>query len=93
MRDKAKMDLDFRTRLLEYMENIASECLPEYIDDGCTIFDGDIPDIDDELLAANGSRERIFLPFLDPDDPDFDNVMMKTCLSYCPSTTDSLTQA
>jgi len=59
------------------MENIASECLPEYADDDSMIIDENITDIDDELLAANDSQERVFLPFLDPDDPHFDNVMGK----------------
>ena len=49
MRDKAKVDLDFRTRLLEYMENIASECLPENVDDEWMDVDDDVSDVDDEL--------------------------------------------
>jgi len=54
MRDKAKMDLNFRQRLLQYMENIASECLPEDIDGDWMDVDDDVPYVDDELQVDNG---------------------------------------
>ena len=69
------MDIDFRQRLLEYIDNVASECLP--VDGDWMDIDDDVPDVDDELQADNASQERVFQPFPDPDEPDFERVMQK----------------
>ena len=48
------MDIDFRQCLLEYIDNVASECLPEKpIDDDWMDIDDDVPDVDDELQVDN----------------------------------------
>jgi len=61
-------DLDFHQRLLYYIENVASECLPQQVD--C---DSDWMDIDeDNKLVDESSNNQVFQPFPDPDDPDFD---------------------
>ena len=71
IRNKAKEDLNFRQRLLEYIENVASECLPQ--DVNCNT---DWMDIDDTTDAyANDELQvddQVFQPYLDPDDPNFD---------------------
>ena len=61
-------DLVFRQRLLDYIENIASECLPQQVN--C---DSEWMDIDagDEFVDES-SNDQVFQPFPDPDDPDFD---------------------
>ena len=48
------MDIDFRQHLLEYIDNITSECLPEKPgDDDWMDIDNDVPDVDDELQVDN----------------------------------------
>ena len=52
------MDIDFRQRLLEYIDNVASECLPEKpVDDDWMGIDDNVPDVDDELQLDNASQE------------------------------------
>ena len=73
IRDKAKEDLDFRQRLLDYIENVASECFPQNPDsDWMDIDDVADADVDDDLQTDDESKDQIFQPFPDPDDPDFD---------------------
>ena len=61
-------DLDFRQRLLDYIENFASECLPQQVN--C---DSEWMDIDaDDEFVDESSNDQVFQPFPDPDDPDFD---------------------
>jgi len=61
-------DLDFRQRLLDYIENVASECLPQQVNSDSEWMD---IDADDELIDES-SNNQVFQPFPNPDDPDFD---------------------
>ena len=70
------MDLDFRRRLLDYIESIASECLPQDVDGEWMDMDENL-NADDELYVNNNSADRVFQPFPDPDDPDFDTLMQR----------------
>jgi PIF1-like helicase/Helitron helicase-like domain at N-terminus len=56
VRDKAKTDLDYRQRLLNYIEQVCSECIPEEV-------------VDDDN-QEHGSR--VFRPLIPPNHPDFD---------------------
>ena len=69
---RAKVDLEFRQRLLYYIENIICECLPSKIDDEWMDIDDDS---DAEELDINTSIDQIFRPFPDPDDPNFETIM------------------
>src|SRR5204863_9423459 len=61
-------DLCFHQRLLDYIENFASECLPQQVN--C---DSEWMDIDaDDKFVDGSSNDQVFQPFPDPDDPDFD---------------------
>jgi len=75
--EQAKVDLCFRQRLLEHLENIASECLPENVHDEWMDIDDDIADVNDELQVNNASPERIFPPFPHPNSPDFERHMQR----------------
>ena len=70
------MDLDFRRWLLDYIESIASECLPQDVDGEWMDMDENL-NADDELYVNNNSADRVFQPFPDPDDPDFDTLMQR----------------
>ena len=71
------MDIDYRQRLLEYIDTVASECLPENGSGEWMDIDGDCaPDVDAELETnSRRSTDRVFQPFPDPDDPDFEALM------------------
>ena len=62
MREKAKLDPCFRQRLLHYITSIVNECMSEEI----TTNDGEF---------NNRVEDKSFQPFLDPDDPNFDELM------------------
>ena len=51
------------------LENIASQCLPNTVDDDWVDIDDEIPDVGDELQVDNDSQERVFLkePQTEPD--------------------------
>ena len=53
--EKPKIDFDFRQRLLHYIENIASECLPHDVEGEWMDID-DAVDIDDELRKSTMFR-------------------------------------
>ena len=61
---------------MDYIENVASECLSQDINPDSDWMDiDDIADagIDDELqIDDDDSKDQVFLSFSDPDDPDFD---------------------
>src|SRR5437016_11359450 len=60
MRTKAKQDLGFQQRLLNYISSIVDECMPtEVINEG------------DSLRVGH----RVFQPILHPDNPEFDDIM------------------
>jgi hypothetical protein len=61
MREKAKVDGDFRRRLIEFISHVASETLPEQ------------PPVSTEEECSKGSR--VFQPLLDPEHRYFDNQM------------------
>ena len=61
MREKAKVDMDFQYRLIEFIGHVASEILPEQ------------PPFSTEEDFGKGSRA--FQPLLDPDHPHFDSQM------------------
>jgi hypothetical protein len=58
-REKAKHDPHFQRRLLEYIDQVACETMPE--------------EVDDDSNARLG--HWVFQPFVDPDDPDFNHLI------------------
>ena len=60
MRAKPKADPDFRQRLLDYIAAMVSETMPKKVIDECI-----------RIL----DRYRIFQPFIDPNDPDIEEIM------------------
>src|SRR5271154_993046 len=71
-------DVDYRQRLLAYIDTVASECLPENDSSEWMDLDGDAPDVAEELETnsrRSTDRSRVFQPFPDPDDPDFEVLM------------------
>src|SRR5438876_4767422 len=61
MREKAKVDMDFQHRLIEFISHVASEILPEQLP------------LSTEEDFGKGSRS--FQPLLDPDHPHFNSQM------------------
>ena len=60
---------------MDYIENVASECLPQDVNhdsDWMDIYHVVDADVDDELQVDESSKDEVFRPFPDPDDPDFD---------------------
>ena len=60
---------------MDYIENVASESLPQDVNhdsDWMDIDDVVDADVDDELQVDESSKDEVFQPFPDPDDPDFD---------------------
>ena len=75
IRDKAMEDLDFRQRLLDYIENVASECLPQqvyYDSDHIMHVDASVDNEVVNELVNESSNDQVFQPFPHPDHPDFD---------------------
>jgi hypothetical protein len=62
MREKAAVDLEFRQRLLRYIDHAISESLPDGIPSD--------ENMDDDIDHRMG--RRVFQPFISPDDPHFD---------------------
>ena len=58
---------------MDYIETVASECIPNNFDSEWMDID-DAPDVDDELEVSD---DQIFRPFPDPDDSDFDILMQR----------------
>jgi hypothetical protein len=56
VRDKAKTNLEYRQRLLDYIEQVCFECIPEEV-------------VDDDNLEPGS---RVFQPMIPPDHPDFE---------------------
>jgi hypothetical protein len=69
------VDIDYRQRLLEYIDAVASECLPQNDSGEWMDIDGGAPDVDEELETNRPCTDRVFQPFPDPDDPDFEALM------------------
>ena len=61
MRDRAKVNMEFQQRLIEFISHVASETLPEQ------------PPLSTGEDFKRGSR--VFQPLLDPDHPYFDGQM------------------
>jgi hypothetical protein len=61
MREKAKVDMDFQYRLIEFIGYVGSEKLPEQ----------PLLSIEEDF----GKGSRAFQPLLDPDHPHFDSQM------------------
>ena len=61
MREKAKLDLDFQRRLLEFIGQVACETLPVAASSS--------------ILKDFKEGSRVFQPLLDPDHPYFDDQM------------------
>ena len=58
-RERAKDDIEFQARLLQYVSQVVTECMPpEYVDD-----------------RHNVVGHRVFQPLLSPDDPSFNDAM------------------
>jgi hypothetical protein len=70
-------EIDFRQRLLDYIENVASEYLPQQVNSDSEWMD---IDADDELIDES-SNDQVFQLFPDPDDPNF-NLLFKRNVSH-----------
>ena len=66
MRERAKSDLNFRQRFIEYLSKIVEECIP----DGFTS--------DEYLDSPERPGSRVFQPFVDPNDRHFAKYLGQT---------------
>jgi len=62
---------------LEYIDAVASECLPENDSSEWMDIDDSAVHVDEELQTNSRSTDRVFRPFLDPDDPDFEALIAR----------------
>ena len=69
MRDRAKLDPSFRERFLHYISEIVDECMPPSSDSSS------METADDSCTEPLGSR--VFHPFIDPHEPNFDESMAR----------------